>query len=295
MASWEGKSAGTPLGYRIFVLILKWLGVFPAYFVLRFVAFYFLLFSRKSNRHIRHYFRQVQGYSKWKTWKSMFRNYYLLGQTIIDKVVIMSGMKHPFTFEFDGEENLVKIGEAGEGGLLLSAHAGNYEIAGHLLHRLNKPVNIVMFDGEQEQIKAYLEKVTGKRKINLILIKNDLSHIYAINDALKNKELVTMHADRFVEGNKTITRNFLGKPAPFPIGPFVLATTFKVPVSFVFAFKENSRHYHLSASPAIKYDGSNRKAELDKVMTDYITAVEEKVKQYPIQWYNYYDFWKKEV
>jgi predicted LPLAT superfamily acyltransferase len=295
MASWEGKSAGTPLGYRIFVIILKRLGVFPAYFVLRFVAFYFLLFSRKSNPHIRNYFRRVQGYGKWQTWKSMFRNYYLFGQTILDKVVIMSGMKHPFSFEFDGEENLVQMANQGEGGLLLSAHAGNYEIAGHLLQRLNTAVNLVMFDGEQEQIKAYLEKVTGKRKLNIILIKNDLSHIYAINEALKKKELVTMHADRFVEGNKTITRNIMGRPAPFPLGPFVLATTFKVPVSFVFAFKESRSHYHLFASPAKTYAGGERKEQLDLVMGDYVKAVEEKVKQYPIQWYNYYDFWKKEV
>jgi predicted LPLAT superfamily acyltransferase len=207
----------------------------------------------------------------------------------------MSGMKHPFSFEFDGEENLIKMANAGEGGLLLSAHAGNYEIAGHLLKRLNTTVNLVMFDGEQEQIKAYLEKVTGKRQLNLILIKNDLSHIYAINEALKKKELVTMHADRFVEGNKTITRNFMGKPAPFPLGPFVLATTFKVPVSFVFAFKDSSRHYHLFASPAIRYAEGNRKEQLDHVIGDYVRAVEEKVHQYPLQWYNYYDFWRKEV
>jgi predicted LPLAT superfamily acyltransferase len=104
-----------------------------------------------------------------------------------------------------------------------------------------------------------------------------------------------MHADRFVEGNKTITRNFMGKPAPFPLGPFVLATTFKVPVSFVFAFKDSSRHYHLFASPAIRYAEGNRKEQLDHVIGDYVRAVEEKVHQYPLQWYNYYDFWRKEV
>lgn len=295
MASWQGKSAGSRFGYSIFVFILKRLGVFPAYFVLRFVAFYYLLFSQKSSRHLWNYFRHILGYGRVRTCYSMYRNYYLFGQTIIDKVVLMSGIKNPFTFEFDGEENLHGMAAGGKGGMLLSAHAGNYEIAGHLLKRLNAPVNIVMYDGEQEQIKAYLEKVAGRRVMNLILIKNDLSHIYAINDALRKNELVCMHADRFMEGNKTITAGFLGKPAPFPMGPFVLATTFKVPVSFVFAFKESSRHYHLFASPPTLYINGSRSEQLQRLVNDYVAAVEKKVRDYPLQWFNYYDFWQKPV
>ena len=64
-----------------------------------------------------------------------------------------------------------------------------------------------MFDGEQEQIKEYLASVTGKKMVNIIFIKNDLSHIYEISDAFTNNELVCMHADRFVEGNKTLEIN----------------------------------------------------------------------------------------
>ena len=69
----------------------------------------------------------------------------------------MSGIPNRFTFNFDGEENLRKMVELGKGGLLLSAHIGNWEIAGHLLKRLNTKINIVMFDGEVQQIKAYLD------------------------------------------------------------------------------------------------------------------------------------------
>ena len=57
-----------------------------------------------------------------------------------------------------------------------------------------------------------------------------------------------MHADRFLEGNKTLTANFLGEQARFPMGPFLLASKFKVPVSFVFAVKESNLHYHFFAS-----------------------------------------------
>ena len=57
-----------------------------------------------------------------------------------------------------------------------------------------------------------------------------------------------MHADRFLEGNKTLTGIFLNKPARFPAGPFLLARTFRVPVSFVFAMKDGSLDYHFYAS-----------------------------------------------
>jgi len=295
MASWQGKSSGTRFGYSIFVFILKRLGVLPAYFILRFVTLYYLFFSYQSNRHLWKYFHEILGYNWRKSWVSIYRNYYLFGQTIIDKIVVMSGIRNPFTFEFDGEENLHLMAEGGKGGLLISAHLGNYEIAGHLLKRLKTPINLVMYDGEQEQIKAYLEKVTGKRNMKLILIKNDISHIYAINEALKNNELVCMHADRFVEGNKTLTTAFLNHPAPFPMGPFVLATTFKVPVSFVFAFKENYRHYHFYASPLKTYSDINRTEKVKTMLEEFVTAMEQKIKQYPLQWHNYYDFWKKEV
>jgi predicted LPLAT superfamily acyltransferase len=99
--------------------------------------------------------------------------------------------------------------EQKKGGLLLSAHIGNWEIAGHLLKRLGTEIHIVMYDGEQQQLKDYLESITEKHSARIILIKNDLSHIYAIQEALNKNAFVCMHADRFLEGNKTITGTLL--------------------------------------------------------------------------------------
>jgi predicted LPLAT superfamily acyltransferase len=291
MSAWHGKSKGTPLGYRIFVWILKTFGVLPAYFLLRFVVLYYFFFSFKASRQIYLLYRQKLGYSRVSSIIKVYKNYFLLGQGIIDKVVLMSGIKNDFTFEFDGEENLRKIAAMKQGGILLSAHIGNWDVAGHLFKRLETPINIVLYDGEDEQIKQYLEGVTGKRNVNIIVIKEDLSHIYAISDAFSKNELVCMHADRFLEGNKTITSNFLGSPARFPLGPFLLASTFKVPVSFVFAVKESKLHYHLFASEIKDYSPNVRKELIQQMLIDYTEAMETKVKQYPEQWFNYYNFW----
>ncbi len=181
----------------------------------------------------------------------------------------------------------------GKGGILLSGHIGNWEIAGHLLNRLNTKINIVMFDGEHQQIKAYLSSVTGERNVHVIVIKNDLSHIYEISDAFKNNELVCIHSDRFIEGNKTMKTDFLGEEALFPAGPFILASTFKIPVSFVFALKESPLHYHFFASEIKDYRQLGKENGPKKMLTDFAAEMEIKVKQYPEQWYNYYNFWQQ--
>ena len=227
MPQWQGKSKGTPLGYQIFVFIIKATGVGMAYLVLRFVAFYYFLFSWNSTGHIYRYFRLRQKYGPLKSILKIYQNYYVFGQTLLDKVVVMAGIENKFTYDFDGEENLRDIVKGGKGGILLSAHVGNWEAAGHLLKRLETRINVVMFDGEHQQIKEYLERVTGGHNLKIILIKQDMSHVYEIGEALQKNELICLHADRFMEGNKTKTYSLLGEQAHFPVGPFLLAASFR--------------------------------------------------------------------
>ena len=290
MPSWQGKSRGNRTGFRIFVWVLKHAGLPSAYLLLRLVACYFFLFSGKAFRFQFDFFRQRLGFPFWRSIRSIYKNYYWFGQTIIDKIVLTSGIKNPFRFEFEGEENLREMVKQNKGGLLLSAHVGNWEIAGHLLNRLGTDMHIVMYDGEQQQIKDYLESITEKYSARIILIKEDLSHIYAIQEALTNNAFVCMHADRFLEGNKTLGSILLNKMARFPAGPFLLANSFHSPVSFVFAMKDRVFDYHFYASPAKIYAGS-RVSSIQEMLQDYCSSMEETIRRYPLQWYNYYDFW----
>ncbi len=293
MSQWQGKSKGNQLGYRIIFFICSKFGVAPAYVILRFVALYYFLFSFSSSGPVYDYLKNRQKFSVFKSLRMLYQNYYVFAQTLLDRIIVMAGIKNKFTFHFDGVENLRQIVAGGRGGIFLSAHMGNWEVAGHLLEHLNTRINIVMFDGEHQRIKDYLKEVTGDRNFNIIVIKNDLSHVYTIGDALQKNEIVCLHADRFLEGNKTLTYPFLGKDALFPAGPFAIAATFKVPVSFVFAFKESSTHYHLYGSPLIGFEGSDSKAEMiEKLGASFVKNLEQMAHKYPEQWFNYYNFWK---
>lgn len=292
MPQWQGRSRGNRLGYSIFVFVVRTFGVLPAYFLLRFVALYYFLFSWSSSRFIYQYFRKRHGFSPVRSLFNVYANYYVFGQTILDKIVVMAGIENRFTYDFDGEQNLRDIVAGGRGGILLSAHIGNWEAAGHLLKRLNTRINVVMFDGEHEQIKKYMDEVTGGKNFNVIVIREDLSHVYAIGEALQKNELICLHADRFLEGAKTESVTFLGEKARFPVGPFLLAAAFDVPVSVVFALKQSSLHYHFYGSSLIrKSPGESRRDFSQRLLNFFARDFEEKVRSYPKQWFNYYNFW----
>jgi predicted LPLAT superfamily acyltransferase len=291
MAQWEGKSKGNRLGYSIFVSILKKWGVKPAYLLLRFVVLYYCFFSINSNRILWYYFRQRMGFSVWKSLIGIYKNYHLLGQTIIDKIVVMADISTNITIDFTDHPQLEALVAGGKGGLLISAHIGNWEIAGHMLKRLNTRINVVMYDAEHQKIKEYLKEVTGGRNMNVIVIKDDISHIYEISEALKNNELVCIHADRFVEGNKTLQHTFLGKTAHFPAGPFALATTFKTPICFVFAAKISNTRYFFHGSEPMIYTHLPKKDQPAQMLADFVSKMETMARLYPEQWFNYFDFW----
>jgi predicted LPLAT superfamily acyltransferase len=293
MPQWEGKSRGNKLGYQIFVFVCSRLGVWPAYFLLRFVVFYYLLFSPKTTRHIFSYFRRRLHYSWIKSCVHVYRNYYVFGQTLLDKIMVLGGIKNNFTYHFDGIENLEEIASLKQGGILLSGHVGNWEIASQMLEELKVKVNVVMFDGEHQQIKNYMEKVISDRSFNIIVVRDNFSHVYEIGEALQKNEWVCMHADRFVKETKTISKHFLKSPARFPSGPFSIAATFKVPVSFVFAFKETKSHYHFYASKYLQYNSSVSKSIFVEKLTDnFVSTLEKRLLTYPDQWFNYYNFWE---
>jgi predicted LPLAT superfamily acyltransferase len=291
--TWEGKSKGKPAGYRIFVFILKTGGLRPAYLLLRFVTIYYLFASFRTSKHSFNFYHNRMGYSVVKSGFKVYQNYNLLGQALVDKVVVMAGIKNKLTFELDGINNLHSIAAKKRGGMLLTAHIGNWEAASHLLTDIDSRINIVTFDGEDAGIKDYLESVTGKNTINFIHIKDDMSHIFKINEAFLENELVCMPADRFLEGAKTVSVEFLGEKARFPIGPFLIAAKFKVPVSFVYGMKESAFHYHFFGTEGKNYLDMDAETLSREILNDFVSYMEEKVKRYPGQWYNYYDFWKQ--
>jgi predicted LPLAT superfamily acyltransferase len=290
MAEWEGKSKGTPLGYRIFVAILNNIGLYPAYLLLVFVAFYYFLFSFKTSKPSYLFFRKRCGYGMLRATGMVYWSYFLLGQSLIDKVAVMAGLSDKYTSTSNGSENIKHMAEMKRGAIMIGAHLGNWEIAGHFISRYDTVVNILIYDGEHEQIKQYMDSVTGGKKFNIIPIKSNLSHVYLMSEALMRGETICLHADRFLKGNRTKAISFMGEEAPFPMGPFQLIKSLKAPYTFVYGVKTGATHYDFFARPPREV---NQFSGVDEMMEDYARDLEGMVKKYPAQWFNYYDFWAK--
>ncbi len=299
MSKWEGKSKGTILGHKIFFFILNHLGLKLAYIVLRFVALYYFLFAHKSNKNIYFFFHNVLKYKRTTAYLKIYKNYYIFGQTILDKVALLAGVKTKFTIDHEGGKNLDKMAEMGKGGILISAHIGNWEIAGQLLNRLDTTFNILMYENEREKLKEYMQEVEIKKNVKIIAIKDgEMGHLIELHNAFSNNELVVMHGDRFRENAITTEATFLGKTATFPAGPFIMAAKFGVPLSVVFAVKETSTHYHFFATDPIEVKRTRTEeqtnAAVKELLGKYITEFEKMVYRYPEQWFNYYAFWKEQ-
>lgn len=288
MAQWDGKSRGHIFGYKLFGFILQKFGIGIAYFFLYFVAFYFLIFSRKGTKANLYYFNKRLKYSKFKSIINVYKSNFIFGQTIIDKVAINSGLRNRFTYEFDGGEIIENLLKEKKGGILISAHVGNFEIAQYFFNEIDEQsqISLVTTDNERRVIKEYLDSISAKSTLKFIVIKEDMSHVFEINNALNNNELICFTGDRYFEGNKILSQDLLGKKARFPAGPFLLGSRLKVPVVFVYVMKETTKHYHLYARVA-KF--KNRDAQ--DLLKSYTNNIDAILKRYPNQWFNYFDFW----
>lgn len=290
MSKWDGKTRGTLLGYRILLFCVRHTPIRFVYLLLRLISFYFFLFAGSARRALRQFYSQGLGVTGFDASRLTYRNFYCFAQTLIDRMAFLVGKQDLFTLSFEHEDYLISMRGQGRGGILLSAHLGNWETAGNLLKgRVTPTINVVMLDSEVEEIKEYLNQKTGGPRFRIIAIKDDLSHVVKINSALKNNEFVAIHADRFIEGSKSIELPFLGRKASFPLGPFLVASKFNSPVTFVFGVKKSNFVYHLSATLPI--DEPMSPAE---VAAAFVKELEKRVRQTPEQWFNYFPYFSNE-
>ena len=71
-------------------------------------------------------------------------------------------------------------------------HVGNFELNGYLMRQDEKPINGLIFGGEAKVVQKYRAFVLNSNNVNLIPVEEDMSHIFLINKALTDGEIVCM-------------------------------------------------------------------------------------------------------
>ncbi|MDR1763037.1 MAG: acyltransferase [Dysgonamonadaceae bacterium] len=286
---WKGKSRGGSFGYRFFICIIRRFGVKFAYFFLIFIVVHFIPFAPLATKSNWKYFRKIQKFGFFKTVKYLYINYFRFGQILIDKVAVRSGFADRYKYEFENYPAFLEKLDSGRGIILIGAHAGNWEAGENFFGDYANRINIVMYDAEYQKIKDILEEVLAPVNHKIIPISDsEFSHIFQIKDALDNHECVCFQGDRFIDEKSSKVMDFMGRPARFPIGPFLIASRFEAPVAFYFSMREPGMKYRFIFTVAEPRKGHSG---MDELMSLYVDSLEKILKKYPEQWFNYYDFW----
>lgn len=290
---WKGKTGGGRFGQNFLLMFLGKVKVIWLYPVLYFVIPFYLVFARKGYRAIYGYFHDHLHYSSFHSFFSTCRNHILFGKVVLDKFAILAGYADQFTVEMQGDDVIRDLLAKDGGFIIASAHFGNLEMAGLSIHQDKKKINGIIFGGERKEFQDQRNSAFGKMNINLIPVSDDMSHLFLIKNALDDGEVVTIPCDRFLGGKKKITLDFLDGEADFPVGTFRLAAQLGVPVASLFIVKQNHSKYYgyaklLTPSPDVK----NTVQQAEYLTKQFVAELESFVRRYPLQWFNYYQFWK---
>ncbi len=288
MAEWTGKSRGTVFGFKVFVFFIKNFGIKAAYWLTALPIPYFVFFAPNATKSSFYFLNKRLQFSKTKAGIGVLKTYYAFGQVLIDRLAINLNQKKKYSFELDGVKHIENLLAQKSGGFLFTAHIGNFNLANNFFENLTPKakVNMLMTDNEHEQIKEYISSIAENNRLNIIVVKKDFSHIFKIKEALSNNQLIVIAADRDGKG-KNIPMQFLSKTTQVLEGPYKLASLIKRPILFVHIMRESNYHYHLYARP---FRGKDYR--ITTILEHYFKDLEEKVKRYPYQWFNFYDYWK---
>ena len=286
---WVGTTYGNSWMHHWLIRLLRFLDIRIVYAFMAVCVIPVCMVVNPGRKVIYRYFREIWGLRPLGAILKTYRNFYLFGQVVVDKFAMYAGKK--FDIETEGYVHFQELEKRPDGFIQLSAHVGNYEIAGYMLKAENKRFNALVFSGEKATVMENRSRMFEGANIRMIGIGSDMSHLFAINDALSNGEIVSMPADRMLGSTKQISHTFLGRKASFPFGPFSVATSRSLDVLAVNVMRTSSSAYKIYVTP-LPYDKSASKGEqIRQLSSAYVRELERMVRLYPEQWYNYFDFW----
>ena len=288
---WAGTTYGNAWMHEWLIRMLRHIDVRILYLFVAIFVIPVCLVLNPSRGIAYRYFRRRIGYGRLKSaWKT-YVNHCLFGQVVVDKFAMYAGKKFDVEVE-NYNEFLERASREEEGFVQLSAHVGNYEIAGYTLAVEGKSFNALVFAGEKASVMQNRNKMFADTNINMIAIQPDMSHLFEIDKALADGEIVSMPADRINGSQKCIEHDFLGAKAKFPLGPFSVATMRGLDVLAVNVMKDSLTSYKIYVTP-LHYDKeASRQEQIKQLSSAYVAELEKRVRQYPTQWYNYFEFWQ---
>jgi predicted LPLAT superfamily acyltransferase len=199
----------------------------------------------------------------------------------------------------DEEELLYHTARLERGVLLIGSHFGNLEYSRAVAHRHHDLIiNILLYDRHAANFASLVGSSVPESRLNLIQVTDlDIELALRLKEKVDAGEWVLIAGDRVPVGDSdnVAAANFLGRPAPFPIGPYVLGGLLDCPVYLLHCYRDGEQ-YRLGMehfADKIQAERINGVRNYNRYVQRYAMMLERLVCRQPLQWFNFYDFWRR--
>jgi predicted LPLAT superfamily acyltransferase len=294
----ERPEAGSAFGYRLISRFAKLCGRTAARLVLYPITAFYLVHRGPERRAARKYLQQVLG-RKPSLW-DVAKQIHCFAAVTLDRVFLLSESFKRFEIRVIGLDELRQQWSKKRGVLVFGSHLGSFDSLRVLAEfRSDVQVRVVLDVEQNPAITHILNALNPEIARSIINARQDGAvTALAIKEALDETSLVTLLVDRARPGNQVVTVDFLGKPAPFPTGPWQLAAALKVPVVLCFGLYRGGNRYDLHFelfAETVRMERSDRQASLNAIIQRFADRLAHYARSAPYNWFNFYDFWQTDA
>ncbi|WP_214454796.1 glycosyltransferase family 2 protein [Aeromonas dhakensis] len=295
---------GSLLGMQIMLASYRLLGRRGFSLLLYPVIGYFWLTGRAQREASRAYlarletFANAQGVALPAEPRSSFRHFLRFGEAALDKLAGWRGDITEQQVELVGAEHYQTAINSGKGVLLLGSHLGDLELCRALGSRKQGlRINALVFTRHAARFNALLKQINPDSHLNLIQVQElGADTAILLKEKLELGEWVVIVGDRtsVTREKRVIWADFLGAPAPFPLGPFVLSSVLGCPVYLMFGLKEQGR-FRVHFEPFADGQPLPRQGR-QQILASWVQAYADRLQHHclraPLDWFNFFDFWQ---
>ena len=268
------------------------------------VVFYFYAFGRSARRASAEFLTRVKadphyagGLGSGPLWRQSFRHFREFGDAILDKLAAWSGRIDDDRISYENRALFDALHREGRGGLLIASHLGNMEVCRALGQlSVGLKLNVLVHTKHAPNFNRLLQGVSADSHMSLIQTTEvGPATAMQLYERVSRGEFVVIVGDRtpVMSTARISWAPFLGRPAPFPQGPYILASLLECPVQLIFCLKRQNR-FHIIFEPfteAVSLSRRNRDMTLDCLVSRYAARLEHYCLSDPTQWFNFFDFW----
>jgi predicted LPLAT superfamily acyltransferase len=255
------------------------------------LVFWYVLSRRSLRADTRAYLRRV---GEPITFSRVYHQVLRFGQCAIDRVFFLRGRGDAFDVKLVGHEHLVEVMREGRGALLLGAHLGSFEVMRFASVKLDIPIHVVMNTSNARMAQRVLSKLDPEGNVRILEASDGPDFAVRLKQVVEDGEVVAILADRAGPNDRSVKVDFLGTPAPFPAGPFLVAAALACPVYTTFGIYRGGSRYELFCDPfadPLELPRAERAQALHHAVARFVGRLEHHCRTDPDNWFNFFDFW----